>query len=270
MAPERHDEMVAVVSHVPHLAAASLMGLAADGADEHAALLRLAAGGFRDMTRIASGHPDIWLDICDQNRDAIVGALDRLIDRLGEMRDIVEAVDRDGLLDRLQRARLARTNLPGRITRPETLAEVRIPIPDRPGAAAEIFTLAAREGINIASFEVVHLAESNLGVAVVLVDADCGRGVPRGPRRTGHAPGRVAAVVKRLRAAAGPVARRGERCPARRASPTGPSSPPPSPTATASCRTCPTATTPRRCCDCLAGLGIERRGRRRRGRARRR
>jgi prephenate dehydrogenase len=49
---------------------------------------------------------------------------------------------------------------------------VRIPIPDRPGAAAEIFTLAAREGINIASFEVVHLAESNLGVAVVLVDAD--------------------------------------------------------------------------------------------------
>jgi prephenate dehydrogenase len=172
MAPQRHDEMVAVVSHVPHLTAASLMGLAADGADEHAALLRLAAGGFRDMTRIASGHPDIWLDICDQNRDAIVDALDRLIDRLGEMREIVGTVDRDGLHDRLQRARLARSNLPGRITRPETLAEVRIPIPDRPGAAAEIFTLAAGEGINIASFEVVHLAESNLGVAVVLVDAD--------------------------------------------------------------------------------------------------
>ena len=172
MAPERHDEMVAVVSHVPHLTAASLMGLAADGADEHAALLRLAAGGFRDMTRIASGHPDIWLDICDQNRSAIVTALDRLIDRLGEMREIVGTVDREGLLDRLQRARMARSNLPGRITRPETLAEVRIPIPDRPGAAAEIFTLAAREGINIASFEVVHLAESNVGVAVVLVDAD--------------------------------------------------------------------------------------------------
>lgn len=172
MTPQRHDEMVAVVSHVPHLTAASLMGLAADGADEHAALLRLAAGGFRDMTRIASGHPDIWLDICDQNRPAIVGTLGRLIDRLGEMRDIVAAVDRDGLLDRLQRARSARTNLPGRIARPESLAEVRIPIPDRPGAAAEIFTLAAGEGINIASFEVVHVAEGTGGVAVVLVDAD--------------------------------------------------------------------------------------------------
>ncbi|CAN5688902.1 prephenate dehydrogenase [soil metagenome] len=172
MAPDRHDEMVAVVSHVPHLTAASLMGLAADGADEHAALLRLAAGGFRDMTRIASGHPDIWLDICEQNRSAIVSALDRLITGLTEVRDVVTTSDRDGLLHRLQRARAARSNLPSRVSRPEQLAEVRIPIPDRTGAAAEIFTVAASAGINIASFEVVHLAESNVGVAVVLVDAD--------------------------------------------------------------------------------------------------
>lgn len=172
MTPARHDEMVAMVSHVPHLTAASLMGMAADGAEEHAALLRLAAGGFRDMTRIASGHPDIWLDICEQNRPAIVSALDRLIEGLTDMRDVVSSSDRDGLLGRLQRARAARSNLPSRITRPEQLAEMRIPIPDRLGAAAEIFTLAARESVNIASFEVVHLAESNSGVAVVLVDAD--------------------------------------------------------------------------------------------------
>lgn len=172
MSPARHDEMVAVVSHVPHLTAASLMGVAADGAEEHAALLRLAAGGFRDMTRIASGHPDIWLDICEQNGPAIVAALDRLIGGLAEMRDIVDASDRDALLGRLQRARAARANLPSRVTRPEQLAELRIPIPDRLGSAAEIFTLAARHSVNIANFEVVHLAESNLGVAVVLVDAD--------------------------------------------------------------------------------------------------
>ena len=49
---------------------------------------------------------------------------------------------------------------------------MRIPIPDRPGAAAEVFTLAAELGVNISSFEVVHLAESNSGVAVVLVDAE--------------------------------------------------------------------------------------------------
>jgi prephenate dehydrogenase len=172
MSPARHDDMVAVVSHVPHLTAASLMGVAADGAEEHAALLRLAAGGFRDMTRIASGHPDIWLDICEQNRPAIVNALDRLIGGLGELRRIVDESDRDALLQRLQRARAARTNLPSRASKPEQLAELRIPIPDRLGAAAEIFTLAARESVNIANFEVVHLAENNVGVAVVIVDAD--------------------------------------------------------------------------------------------------
>ena len=72
----------------------------------------------------------------------------------------------------LQQARDARTNLPIHATHPEELAEVRIPIPDRTGAAAEIFTLAAELGVNIASFEVVHLAESNVGVAVVLVAGD--------------------------------------------------------------------------------------------------
>jgi prephenate dehydrogenase len=172
MAPERHDEMVAVVSHVPHLTAASLMGVAADRAEEHASLLRLAAGGFRDMTRVASGQPDIWLDVCAENRPAIVSALDALIGRLGEMREIVSTDDRGALYARLQRAREARTNLPIHATHPQDLTEVRIPIPDRTGAAAEIFTLAAELGVNIASFEVVHLAESNVGVAVCLVASD--------------------------------------------------------------------------------------------------
>lgn len=78
--PERHDALVAVVSHVPHLTAAALMGLADQRAEEHAALLRLAAGGFRDMTRIAAGTPAIWPDICEQNRTAIVGVMDQLVD----------------------------------------------------------------------------------------------------------------------------------------------------------------------------------------------
>ncbi len=170
LSPERHDQLVAVVSHVPHLTAATLMGLASDRAEEHAALLRLAAGGFRDMTRVASGRPGIWLDICAENRTAIVGALDQLIDGLADVRDIIDADDREALHARLAAARTARANLPTRVVHPEQLAEVRIPIPDRAGAAAELFTLAAELSVNIASFEVVHVAESTRGVAVVLVD----------------------------------------------------------------------------------------------------
>jgi len=167
----RHDQTVAVISHVPHLTAATLMGLASDRAEEHAALLRLAAGGFRDMTRIASGQPNIWLDICAENRTAILSALDGLIDGLQGMRRVVDTDDRVELFQRLSHARDARANLPVRGTQPSELAEVRIPIPDRPGAAAEVFTLAAELGVNIDSFEVVHSVEGNRGVAVVLVDA---------------------------------------------------------------------------------------------------
>jgi len=173
LTPEHHDQVVAVISHVPHLTAATLMGLAATRSEEHAALLRLAAGGFRDMTRIASGQPSIWLDICADNRPAILAALDGLIDGLTRVRGIVDTVDRDALLATLTAAREARTNLPTRVSHPESLAEVRIPIPDRPGAAAEVFTLAAELGVNIANFEVVHMLEGR-GVAVVLIDAEAG------------------------------------------------------------------------------------------------
>ena len=168
---ERHDQVVAVISHVPHLTAATLMGLASDRAEEHAALLRLAAGGFRDMTRIASWQPGIWLDICAENRTAILSALDGLIGGLTEMRAVVDGDDRTELHRLLAKAREARANLPVRGTHPEELAEMRIPILDRPGSAAEVFTLAAELGVNIASFEVVHSLEGNRGVAVVLVDA---------------------------------------------------------------------------------------------------
>jgi prephenate dehydrogenase len=168
---ERHDQTVAVISHVPHLAAATLMGLASDRSEENAALLRLAAGGFRDMTRIASGHPHIWLDICSENRDAILSALDGLIAGLSSMRSVVDSTDRGQLQRLLSKARDAGANLPVKGTQPGELAEVRIPIPDRPGAAAEVFTLAAELGVNISSFEVVHSVEGNRGVAVILVDA---------------------------------------------------------------------------------------------------
>lgn len=172
ISPHDHDRLVAVVSHIPHLTAATLMGLASSRAEEHASLLRLAAGGFRDMTRIASGSPDIWVDICEQNKHAIIEALDELGESLTVIRNLVASGDGARLHSRLMSARDARTNLPGRITDPSLLAEVRIRIPDRTGAAAEVFTLAAELGVNIANFEVVHLAEGNRGLAVVLVDRD--------------------------------------------------------------------------------------------------
>jgi len=169
LAPADHDRLVAVVSHVPHLVAATLMNAASEGAEEDAALLRLAAGGFRDMTRVAAGAPAIWPDICADNAQAIVGALDRLLGDLTAMRDRVAAADRAGLLEVLDRASAARRNLPAGATRPENLAELRLPVPDREGVLAEITTLAGDLGINIYDFEIAHSAEGPSGVLVLVV-----------------------------------------------------------------------------------------------------
>ena len=174
LSPDRHDALVAVVSHVPHLTAVTLMGLASTRGEEHAALLRLAAGGFRDMTRIASGHPAIWPDICAENRVAIVDALDALINGLRHMRDAVDAGDNRTLLRALVRAREARQNLPvrgGARTRPAELAELRIPVPDRVGVLAEIATLAAELGVDVFDIEIAHSAEGDRGVVIVVVEA---------------------------------------------------------------------------------------------------
>ena len=171
LAPDRHDALVAEVSHVPHLTAATLMRLADDRSEEHRALLRLAAGGFRDMTRIAAGHPGIWPDIVAENREAIVDVLDRLIGALGEVREVVADADREGLLAMLEQARSARTNLPARFGRPDEVGELRIPIPDRSGAIAEVTTIAAEIDVSIANTEVAHSAEGDRGVLILLVEA---------------------------------------------------------------------------------------------------
>jgi prephenate dehydrogenase len=188
LAPDRHDALVAMVSHVPHLAAATLMRLADERAEEHRALLRLAAGGFRDMTRIAAGHPGIWPDICGENRAAIVDVLDRLIDSLRDMRDVVAKDDRDGLLAVLERARAARANLPARFSRPSELHELRVPVPDRPGVLADVTTLATELDVNIVDLEIAHSSEGNRGVLILVVEATLAERLHGGLLARGYRP----------------------------------------------------------------------------------
>jgi prephenate dehydrogenase len=186
LAPERHDELVAIISHVPHLTSATLMSLAGESHVDHAALMRLAAGGFRDMTRIASGSPAIWPDICRDNAGAIVPALDRLIDRLQEVRRIVAEGDREALSDMLEGARSARQNLPPRGIRPATVAELRVLVPDRPGVLADVTTLAGELGVNIYDLEIAHSAEGPRGVLVLVIDAALAEAVVAPLRARGY------------------------------------------------------------------------------------
>lgn len=168
---ETHDALVAQVSHVPHLTAAALMNLADGGAVEHRALLRLAAGGFRDMTRISAGRAAIWPDICVANSPAIVGALDDLLERLADIRNMVDRQDKVALFQMLDRARTARLNLPVGYGAVEEVTEIAVPIPDRPGELAAITTLAAELDVNILDLGISHSGEGRKGIVSLVVDA---------------------------------------------------------------------------------------------------
>lgn len=170
--PAAHDRLVAAVSHVPHLTAAALMGMASERAEEHSALLRLAAGGFRDMTRIAAGDPGIWLDICADNRTAILDVLDDLVERLAGMRRVVESTDLGALAGLLGDAQQARRNLPTGAPPTEELVEVRVAIDDRPGELAAVTTLATELDVNVYDIEVSHAAGERRGTLIMVVAAD--------------------------------------------------------------------------------------------------
>ena len=188
LAPDRHDALVAVVSHVPHLTAAVLMRIAEGRSSEHRALMRLAAGGFRDMTRVAAGHPAIWPEICVENRAAITDVLDELLDELVEMRLIVSESDREELLARLEAARDSRRSLAAGAPEPSRLAEVRIAIRDQKGELARITTLAADLDVNLYDLEIAHSAEGPRGVVLVLVDSDAAERFVHGLAEAGYRP----------------------------------------------------------------------------------
>lgn len=161
--PERHDELVAIISHLPHLTATALMNLASRWGESHAGLLALAAGGFRDMTRVAASNPGIWLDICRENHRAIAGILEEFIADLQDVRSLVMRGDAEGLEGRFRSAREARRGLGGRVA-DQTRHEIWIQVPDRPGVLAEITTQVGNLGVNIEDLEIVHDPSGGRGV----------------------------------------------------------------------------------------------------------
>jgi cyclohexadieny/prephenate dehydrogenase len=105
MPPEEHDRALALTSHLPHLVAAALAGTLPDSLHE------LAATGFRDTTRVAAGDPALWTAIFAQNRGAVLQALQRLGDRVGEFRAALEAEDWTALTTLLTQAKKVRDAL---------------------------------------------------------------------------------------------------------------------------------------------------------------
>jgi prephenate dehydrogenase len=170
MDPETHDEAMATVSHTPHLLSLLLMDMAGRQYQEIKSLFTIAAGGFRDMTRIAASSPDVWVDICMENRKFIVQRLLEYGLEITGVIDMLENRDSIKLEELFLRASLARSELSVKAGREiDELFEVSLPVPDRPGVISEISTAVGSLGINIEDVEIVHPLEGETGILTLKI-----------------------------------------------------------------------------------------------------
>lgn len=166
-----HDEAVAVISHLPHVAASALVDVAARHAGTNGDLLRLAAGGFKDTTRVAGASAGLWAGICTDNAPAVLAGVRELRSVLTSFTAMLEAGDREGLERWFARSAAVRRSLPAQwVPATEHLIQVTVPVLDRPGVVAEVTTAAGRAGCNIEGIEIDHVSESSATLVLILTD----------------------------------------------------------------------------------------------------
>lgn len=162
---EEHDYITAAVSHLPHIIASSLVNLVHFGDTKDGHMKTIAAGGFKDITRIASSSPEIWEPICIENSANISKVLDDYIKLLVQARCFVEQHNQTGLYNLFNNAREYRNSLPdassGLIEKTHVLY---CDLYDETGGIATIATLLAKNDINIKNISIVHNREFEEGV----------------------------------------------------------------------------------------------------------
>ena len=161
----QNDYVTAAISHLPHVAAASLVNLIRQSDSPDGLMRMVAAGGFKDITRIASSSSVMWQQICLANRDNISALLSRYIQTLTEFKDAVDRSDADELYRLFDSARTYRDSFADLSSGPiKRSFRVNVDIADRAGSLAHIVTLLANRQLNIKNISISHNRESEDGV----------------------------------------------------------------------------------------------------------
>ncbi len=162
---EAHDYATASISHLPHMIAFSLVNLIKEIDDENETMKTIAAGGFKDITRIASSSPVMWENICMSNRAQILKLLDLYTDKLTELRRDIEAADRAAVTDFFQSAKDYRDSfsMPS-VHSPTNIYEIYLDLVDEAGEIATIATILAFKGISIKNIGIINNREFEEGV----------------------------------------------------------------------------------------------------------
>lgn len=160
-----HDYAVAAISHLPHLIAATLVNLVHASDNPEQIMKQIAAGGFKDITRIASSSPEMWEQICMSNRGPIVRLLDDYIASLQSVRTAVEAKDGEYIYQLFDASRTYRDSISNQNRSPLPVEySIYCDIADETGAIATISTVLAGQHISIRNIGIIHNRDTEEGV----------------------------------------------------------------------------------------------------------
>lgn len=169
--PDVHDRVVAAISHVPHVVAAALVNQVADLARDDTLYQELAAGGFRDITRIASSDPSLWRDIVLSNSAEVIPLIDSWIRSLHAWRTSIAGGDPADIERRFRDARTFRDALPVKSTGAiRAVYSMTVSVPDEPGVIGRIATLLGNHGVSIRNVGILESREEDDGQLLLQFD----------------------------------------------------------------------------------------------------
>lgn len=170
MKPDFHDQVVGAISHFPHVIASSLVNLVSGYNSNTDWYRQMAAGGFRDITRIASSNPRMWRDILLNNRKVLLDIYQDWQESLGELMTYIEQADGDGIEEYFARGRAFRNQIPdkkqGAI--PPSF-DLYVDILDHPGSIGQVTTLLGQHMISIPNLQILETREEVQGVGVLRI-----------------------------------------------------------------------------------------------------
>lgn len=161
----KHDYVTAAISHLPHVIAASLVNLVRDSDSADGIMKMVAAGGFKDITRIASSSATMWQQICLTNTENISELLSAYIKSLTGFKEQLDARDATALYEHFEGSRIYRDSFINAPSGPiKSSHSINVDIPDKSGSLAHITTLLAIHNLNIKNIGISHNRESEDGV----------------------------------------------------------------------------------------------------------
>lgn len=164
-----HDSVTAAISHLPHVIASSLVNLVRDADNPEGLMKRLAAGGFKDITRIASSSPEMWEQICMTNRAPLAAVLEQYIASLNGTLEKLKAGDNQYLSRLFETSRDYRNSISERIQGSVTPEySFTVDMADEVGAISTLSVILAAKGISIKNIGINHNREHGEGTLKII------------------------------------------------------------------------------------------------------